>query len=70
MDNMAEVEKEVCWRLGDCCKKDIKQSKSEYISNETLAVKLEENDSLTGENAFKTDINDVAVLIEIKKVAD
>ena len=40
---------------------------SEYICNETLAVNLQENTSLTGENAFKTDINDVAVLIDLKK---
>lgn len=43
---------------------------SEYICNETLAVKLEENVSLTGENAFMTDINDVKVLIDIKKAVE
>ena len=43
---------------------------SEYICNETLSVKLEENDSLTGENAFLTDINEVKVIIEITKVEE
>jgi isoleucyl-tRNA synthetase len=39
----------------------------DYICNETLAVKFEENDSLAGENTFKTDINNVSVFIEINK---
>lgn len=41
----------------------------EYISNETLAVGLEENLSLTGENVIMADINGVDLAIAIEKVS-
>jgi len=40
---------------------------NEYISNETLALSLKENETLTGENAIKTDINEIEILISLTK---
>ena len=68
-----EIGLKVADRIDVCyCINDSELAKSipdfkDYISNEILAVTLEENSSLSGKNVIKTDINDVELLITINK---